>query len=102
MFSETEQGELSPTSAPEMSVLQAVIPHSRSDVWAPYPSIAASLHRALGHLGLDNHQCKMLPSSKISRGNSHLKEHCVTEYLFTAKGLLCSENQSGSWVLFTV
>lgn len=67
LFSETEQGELSPTRASEMSVLQAVIPHSRSDVWALHPSIAGSLHRALGH------QCKMLPSSKISRGNCHLK-----------------------------
>lgn len=60
LFSEPEQGELSPTSASEMSVLQAVIPHSRSDVWALYPSVAASFHRALGHLGLDNHQSKMI------------------------------------------
>lgn len=72
LFSETEQGELSPTSASEMSVLQAVIPHSRSDVWALYPSVAASFHRALGHLGLDNHQCKMLSPSK-KRGSCYLK-----------------------------
>lgn len=42
LFSETEQGELSPTSASEMSVLQAVIPHLRPDVWTLYPSIHCS------------------------------------------------------------